>query len=119
MKVFNLGELHWKQTQLVYHTLAYMNIECLLLHSTKQKYVCVGLHQDPRTEIDIDYCKKNIFLPLEMYNTSFNLSELDIDNVAIPYHYNKDNGQYLQINELSIDSKIHPSKYWKIFNYVV
>ncbi|UCF49126.1 MAG: lipoate--protein ligase family protein [Thermoplasmatales archaeon] len=59
MKVFNLGELQWKQTQLIYHTLANMNIECLLLHSTKQKYVCVGLHQDPRTEIDINYCKKN------------------------------------------------------------
>jgi len=49
-------------------------------------------------ELFVDYCKNHIFQPLEMYHTSFNLSELDIDNVAIPYHYH--NGEYLQINEL-------------------
>jgi len=32
-----------------------------------------------------DYCRKNIFLPLKMYNTSFRLSNLDIDRVATPY----------------------------------
>jgi CubicO group peptidase (beta-lactamase class C family) len=68
-------------------------------------------------EIFVEYCKENIFLPLEMYNTSFNLSELDIDNVAIPYYYQKEVGEYLQINNLSIDGEIHPSKYWKILNY--
>ena len=31
------------------------------------------------------YCKENIFIPLEMYNTSFNLSDLNIDDVAKPY----------------------------------
>jgi CubicO group peptidase (beta-lactamase class C family) len=68
-------------------------------------------------EIFIEYCKKHIFLPLEMYHTSFNLSEFDIDDVAIPYHFHKESGEYLQINELSIDGKIHPGKYWKILNY--
>ena len=68
-------------------------------------------------EIFVEYCKEHIFLPLEMYNTSFNLSELDIDNVAIPYYYDKEIGEYLQINELSIDGEIHPSKYWRILNY--
>ena len=38
-------------------------------------------------EIFVDYCKNYIFQPLEMFNTSFNLSELDINNVALPYHY--------------------------------
>lgn len=65
----------------------------------------------------IDYCKKHIFKPLEMNNTSFNLSELDIDNVAIPYYYHNDVGEYLQINEVSIDDEIHPCKYWRILNY--
>ena len=49
-------------------------------------------------EIFVDYCKYHIFEPLNMLHTSFNLSELDIDNVAIPYHYH--NGEFLQINEL-------------------
>jgi CubicO group peptidase (beta-lactamase class C family) len=68
-------------------------------------------------EIFIEYCKNHIFYPLEMHNTSFNLSELDIDNVAVPYHYYKQNGEYLHINELSIDGTIPSSKYWKILNY--
>ena len=32
----------------------------------------------------LDYCDTHIFIPLEMNTTSFNLSRLDIDQVAIP-----------------------------------
>ena len=65
----------------------------------------------------LDYCKEHIFYPLEMYNTSFNLSELNIDNVAIPYHYH--NGEYLQINELSyiLGESTPPDKYWRMRMY--
>jgi len=65
----------------------------------------------------LDYCKDHIFYPLEMYNTSFNLSELNIDNVAIPYHYH--NGEYLQINELSymLGEFTPPDKYWRMRMY--
>lgn len=59
MKLFNLGDLNWRQTQLIYHALAYKNIESLVLHSSKDSYMCVGLHQDPRDELDFNYCKKN------------------------------------------------------------
>jgi CubicO group peptidase (beta-lactamase class C family) len=64
-----------------------------------------------------NYCKEYIFYPLEMYNTSFNLSELNIDNVAIPYHYH--NGEYLQINELSymLGEFTPPDKYWRMRMY--
>lgn len=68
-------------------------------------------------EIFVDYCNNHIFQPLKMYNTTFNLSELNIDNVAIPYYYHNEVGEYLQINELSVDGNIHPEKYWKILNY--
>jgi CubicO group peptidase (beta-lactamase class C family) len=34
-----------------------------------------------------DYCKDNIFTPLDMFNTSFSLTDLDIENAALPYHY--------------------------------
>jgi CubicO group peptidase (beta-lactamase class C family) len=40
-----------------------------------------------------DYCKENIFLPLEMYNTSFRLKDHNISNIAIPYFYQK--GKYI------------------------
>jgi lipoate-protein ligase A len=59
MKFFNLGKLNWKQTQLIYHALAYKNIESLVLNSPNESFICVGLPQDPRDELDINYCKKN------------------------------------------------------------
>ena len=33
------------------------------------------------------YCEDNIFTPLDMYETSWFLSELNIDNIAMPYVY--------------------------------
>jgi len=33
------------------------------------------------------YCQENIFLPLGMNNTSFFLSDLNVDNIAVPYSY--------------------------------
>ena len=52
-----------------------------------------------------------------MYSTGWNLSEFDIDNVAIPYHYH--GGEFLQINELSyvLGSYTPPGKYWRVRFY--
>jgi CubicO group peptidase (beta-lactamase class C family) len=65
----------------------------------------------------LPYCQHHIFDPLEMYNTSFNLSTLNIDNVAIPYHYYL--GKYYQINELSFiyGNNSPPQPYWKMRAY--
>ena len=67
----------------------------------------------------LEYCQDHIFSPLKMYNTSFNLSERDIENVAIPYHFH--NGEYLQINELvyMLDNITPPDKYWRMHFYPV
>ena len=37
------------------------------------------------------YCKKYVFEPLEMYNTSFRLRDINISNLAVPYEYEKRN----------------------------
>lgn len=65
----------------------------------------------------LDYCQTNIFDPLEMFNTSFNLSTLNIENVAKPYHYH--NGKYYQMDELSFlfGDLTPPQPYWKIRCY--
>ena len=36
------------------------------------------------------YCKENIFEPLQMHNSSFRLRDHDIDYVAVPYEYKND-----------------------------
>ncbi len=56
-----------------------------------------------------DYCKENIFEPLEMKNTSFNLSELNIDDIAVPYFLAY---RHLRGEDLDIYTKIpHYSLY--------
>lgn len=61
----------------------------------------------------LDYCDAYIFEPLEMYNTSFNLSGLDIDTVAIPYQHIF--GRYYHINELTFmfGDYTPPKRYWR------
>ncbi len=61
----------------------------------------------------LDYCDTHLFAPLEMDNTSFNLSRLDIDQVAIPYQ--RYLGRYYQIDELTFQYGDHtpPEKYWR------
>jgi len=65
----------------------------------------------------LTYCQKNIFEPLEMHNSSFNLSTLNIENVAIPYQYYL--GKYYQINELSFlyGDLIPDQPYWRMRFY--
>jgi CubicO group peptidase (beta-lactamase class C family) len=60
----------------------------------------------------LDYCDTHIFAPLEMDNTSFNLSHLDINQVAIPYQ--RYFGIYHQINDISLlGENAPPDKYWR------
>lgn len=65
----------------------------------------------------LDYCDTHLFAPLEMYNTSFNLSRLDINQVAIPYQRYR--GRYYQIDELAFlwGDDTPPEKYWRIRCY--
>jgi CubicO group peptidase (beta-lactamase class C family) len=65
----------------------------------------------------IKYCNHHIFQPLNMHNTSFNLSKLPLDQVAIPYNYY--NGEYIQINELyhRFKNQTPPDKYWRMRPY--
>ena len=57
MKIFNLGDMNWNESQLIYHALAYKNIEGLVLHSTKDNFVCLGMPQNPKDELDLNYCQ--------------------------------------------------------------
>lgn len=59
MKVYDLGTIPWKDTQLIYHTLARMKTEALVLHSCDEPYVCVGFPHNPRDDLDLEYCRSN------------------------------------------------------------
>ena len=40
------------------------------------------------------YCIENIFLPLKMYNTSYRLSDINIESLAVPYDFS--DGDYIK-----------------------
>jgi lipoate-protein ligase A len=61
MRLYNLGEVPWQESQLIYHALAELGWEALSLVSPATPYVCIGFHQDVEQEVDLSYCHaKNI-----------------------------------------------------------
>ncbi len=57
MQLFNLGKAPWQESQLLYHALAHVGRESLVLVSPASPYVCIGYHQDVDHEVDIDFCR--------------------------------------------------------------
>jgi len=56
LDLYNLGPVTWTESQLIYHALAELGREALVLLSPTSPYVCIGYHQDAREEVDLDYC---------------------------------------------------------------
>lgn len=61
----------------------------------------------------LQYCDSHLFQPLEMYNTSFNLSRLPLEQVAVPYQ--RYAGRYYRIDELGFVfvNDTPPEMYWR------
>lgn len=59
MRLYDLGFLPWRQTQLIYHALARQGEPSIVICTPKEEYACVGFHQDLSQELDLDYCKNN------------------------------------------------------------
>jgi len=59
MNLYSPGKVPWQQSQLIYHALAQMGREALVLASPATPYVCIGFHQDLEQEVDLFYCRSN------------------------------------------------------------
>ncbi|MEE8415759.1 MAG: hypothetical protein V3S05_05760 [Desulfobacterales bacterium] len=59
MNLYNLGKVPWQESQLIYHALARLGRESLVLVSPASPYVCIGYHQDVTHEVDLDFCAAN------------------------------------------------------------
>lgn len=58
MKLYRLGTVSWRDSQLLYHALPRLGREGLNLLSPGSPYVCVGYFQDPEQEVDLDLCRQ-------------------------------------------------------------
>jgi len=59
VELYNPGKVSWEESQLIYHALAYLGRETLVLLSPATPYVCIGRHQDVDLEVDLDFCRAN------------------------------------------------------------
>ncbi|MBW2087211.1 MAG: lipoate--protein ligase family protein, partial [Deltaproteobacteria bacterium] len=59
MELYNLGKVPWQESQLIYHALARLGRESLVLVSPASPYVCVGFHQGLDQELDLEFCQAN------------------------------------------------------------
>ena len=57
MLLYNLGPVPWRDSQILYHALAHLGREALCLVSPSTPYVCLGYHQNPEQEVDLDFCQ--------------------------------------------------------------
>jgi lipoate-protein ligase A len=57
--LYNLGQVSWQESQLLYHALAKLGQESLCLLSPATPYVCIGFHQDVAQEVDLEFCRTN------------------------------------------------------------
>ncbi|EGW41950.1 biotin/lipoate A/B protein ligase family protein [Desulfosporosinus sp. OT] len=58
MEFYNLNLVTWFESQVIYHALAHLNREALILCTPATPYVCVGFHQDMPSEVDFLTCKE-------------------------------------------------------------
>lgn len=59
MDLYNLGTVPWLDSQLLYHSLAYLGREGLILLQPESPYVCIGYHQDAERELELDFLSEN------------------------------------------------------------
>ena len=58
MEFYNLNQVTWFESQVIYHALAHLNREALILCTPATPYVCAGYHQDIASEVDLKTCKE-------------------------------------------------------------
>ena len=90
MYVFDLGKLPGQQSMLIFHALARMGIEALVIVSPKVPLVSIGYFQDAGQEVDLQYCKGSK-IPFMRREVGGGATYLDENQIFYQLIWKKDN----------------------------
>ncbi len=93
MYLFDLGKLPGQQSMLIFHTLARMGIEALVIVSPKNPLVSIGYFQDALQEVDLQYCEKS-GIPFMRREVGGGATYLDENQVFYQLIWKKDNPRF-------------------------
>lgn len=93
MQVLNIGKLPDQQSMLIFHALARMGYEGLVVVSPKNPLASVGYFQDTKKEIDLDYCKK-ANIPVMRREVGGGATILDENQIFYQVIWNKKNRRF-------------------------
>lgn len=104
MYLLKLDKLPGQDSMLLFHTLARLGYEGLIIVSPAQPLVSVGYFQDSEKEVDLDYCKKN-GIPVMRREVGGGATYLDQNQIFYQVIWNRNNKRF-------------PNKIKKIFEYL-
>lgn len=90
MYLFDLGHLPGQQSMLIFHALARMNVEALVVVSPQVPLVSVGFFQDTQVEVDLQYCRE-VSLPVMRREIGGGATYLDANQVFYQVILRRDN----------------------------
>ena len=93
MLLFDLGKLPGQQSMLIFHVLARMGIEALVIVSPQSPLVSIGYFQDAEKEVDIPYCKAS-GIPFMRREVGGGATYLDENQIFYQLIWRKDNPRF-------------------------
>jgi lipoate-protein ligase A len=93
MLFFDLGKLPGQQSMLIFHALARMGIEGLIIVSPKIPLVSIGYFQDAPQEVDLQYCRES-GIPYMRREVGGGATYLDENQIFYQLIWKKDNPRF-------------------------
>lgn len=108
MRLYSLGEIEWKQTQLFYHAMGQLGVEGVVICRSSSPYFCVGFHQDLRKELDVEHLDE-IGVPYFRRETGGGTVRLDTDQVYYQVVIHRDNPEAPARPDHFCERYLHPA----------
>ena len=96
MYLFDLGNLPGQQSMLIFHALARMGVEALVIVSPKSPLVSIGYFQDAEQEVDLKYCKES-GIPFMRREVGGGATYLDENQIFYQLIWKKDNPRFPKV----------------------